>query len=148
MVTCTTSPYRYAGRLNSGVRAHTTQLEATVTTSEILLATAFFPLAFMQARLMLPSFRPPKHRPAAFIAGGVFALTLGTLSAYSLRSDIQSGVVHLSSRRFGEFHADISHQPFEFWCLVLSIYGIGVFLSGFGLAGIGLCFRRTPGRGP
>ena len=139
---------RWAGRLNSSVRAHTTQLEATLTTSEILLATAFFPLAFMQARLMLPSFRPPKHRPAAFIAGGVFALTLGTLSAYALRSTIQSGVFHHSSRRFGEFHAEISHQPFEFWCLVLIMYGIGVFLSGIGLAGIGLCFRRAPGREP
>ena len=118
-------------------------MDAPWTAPAILLATAFFPLALIVTLQLLPRFRPPKHRPSAFILGGLFLLALGSLSAYTLRSAVVSGVFHHSSRRFGEFHAEVAHQPIEFWLYVLVLYSAGVFLAGLGLAGFGLCLRKA-----
>lgn len=143
-LTIHSSRNRFAARLNSGVRAHTRHMGTSWTTPEIFLAVAFFPLALAVALRLLPVFRPPKHRPVAFAALGVFILLFGTLSAYALRSPLESGVFHHSSRYFGELYAEVTHQLFWYWFLVLTMYGIGVFIAGLGLAGIGLCFRQSP----
>jgi len=134
--------------LTFGVRAHNRHMGSFWTFPALVLAAAFFPLAVAVALRLYPSLRPPKHRPVTFVVGGVFLLSLGALAAYTLRSTMESGVFHLSSRRFGVFHAEASHQTFEYWALVLTFYGICVFLSGVGVASIGLCIRRPPGNEP
>lgn len=135
---------RLGGRI--GVRAHIRHMGTSWTTPEIFLAVAFFPLALAVALRLLPMLRPPKHRPVAFAALGIFIFLFSTLSAYALRSPLESGVFHHSSRYFGELHAEVAHQLFWYWFLVLTMYGIGVFIAGFGLAGIGLCFRQSSGQ--
>ena len=122
-------------------------MDDSLTIPVVTLAVVFVPLALVVARQLLPSLRPPKHRPLLFISGGGLLLMFGLLAIYTLRPAIESGVVHFTSRAFGELNASIAHQPYEYWLIVLLIYACGVFLAGFGLAGFGLCFR-TQGSEP
>ena len=134
--------------LTPGVRPHERHRDDLLTIPAPALAIGFLPIALLVARLLIPSLRPPKHRPIFFASAGALLLVFGSLSTYALRSAVASGVVHFSSRRFGEFHANAADQPIEYWAVVLVIYSCGVALAGFGLAGVGLCFKRAPAGGP
>ncbi len=109
----------------------------------LVLAVAFAPLAVVSARRIFPSLRPPRHRPFLFCISGALMLLFGAMSGLVTYAYLKSGIVHFTSRLFGEIHADASEQPIEYWAVILALYGIAVFLSGFGLAGFGLCFRES-----
>lgn len=112
----------------------------------LILAVAFVPLALLVAKRLFSSLKPPRHRPLLFLSGGGVSLLFGLAAGYALHPAIQSGVVHFTSRRFGEIHANSLQQPLGYWTAILALYGIAVFLSGFGLAGIGLCFGQRQSR--
>lgn len=112
------------------------------------LEAAFFPLAAGVAWRLLPTLRPARHRPLFFVIGGLLMLVLGAFAACALRPAVASGVIHFSSRRVGEVHAVLANDPVGYWVAVLLLYAAGVFLAGFGFAGIGLCFRKEPGGNP
>lgn len=108
-----------------------------------VLAISFVPLVIVSARRIFPSLRPPRHRPFLFCVGGALMLLFGAMSGLVVCTYLQSGIAHFTSRGFGEIHADSSEQAIEYWAVVLTLYGIAVFLSGFGIAGFSLCFRKS-----
>ena len=114
----------------------------------LLLVAAFVPLAAVIGARLYPALRPPKHRPLAFVLGGLLAISLGALSTFAVLSEMGSGVFSVSTRYSGLLHADSTQRPLEYWAFVLLFYGMGVLLCGFGLASIGLCFNRLKGSEP
>jgi hypothetical protein len=113
-----------------------------------VLALAFIPLAIAVAKWMLPSLRPQNCRPAMFAVFGAFLFLFGVLGAYSLKGFIETGVVSFTNRRLGIVFVDVIQQPAEYWLVVLFLYGIAVFVSGVGLAGVRLSYRKACNRNP
>ena len=106
----------------------------------LTLSIAFLPLALFAATRIYSVLKPPKHKPLLFFLSGALMLTFGFLVGYALRQNLQSGVIHFTSRYFGEIYASQHNQPLAYWAVALAFYAIGVLLAGFGLAGLGLCF--------
>ena len=112
----------------------------------IAFAVAFFPLALLVARIILPKLRPPRYRPFLFVMGSLFYALIALGSGWSLYIALNLSVVQFRSRLFGVFYAD-SSQPLEYWSLLLLIYGLCIFFAGLGFAGIALCFRKPSQQG-
>ncbi|MCC4595788.1 hypothetical protein NRY95_01555 [Xanthomonas campestris pv. phormiicola] len=108
---------------------------------------AFLVLSILVAVPIARTLRPPKHSPLIFATGGSFMFLLGTMGGWALRQDLQSGYVHFNGRLLGEVHAVSMQQPLKYWMIVLMLYALSVSIAGFGLAGIGLCFRKKAGGG-
>lgn len=106
----------------------------------LILTIAFLPLALFAATRIHPTLKPPRHRPIVFVLGGTLMLVFGLLAGYTLRRDLASGVIHFTSRYFGEFYASSQDQPLAYWTLALLFYILAVLFAGLGLAGFGLCF--------
>jgi hypothetical protein len=106
----------------------------------LILSIAFLPLALVTATLIHPALKPPRHRPFVFILSGTFMLSFGLLIGYTLRKDLTSGIIHLSSRYFGEFYASLHSQPVAYWAMALMLYIVAILFAGLGLAGYRLCF--------
>jgi hypothetical protein len=108
----------------------------------LILSIAFLPLALFSATHIYSVLKPPKHRPLLFFFSGALILTFGLFVGHALRHDLQSGIIHFTSRYFGEIYAGSHGQPLTYWVVALSLYVIATFLAGFGLAGLGLCFSK------
>ena len=108
----------------------------------IVLAVSFIPLAILAAKIIFPILKPPKHRPFVFFLSGICLFMVGVVIVYSLRTELQTGVLHFTSQRYGDTNANASVEPLKFWFIILSFYIVGVISSGFGLAGFRLCFRK------
>lgn len=106
-----------------------------------LLGLVFLPLAVLVATRVDRSLKPPRHRPLAFVFGGVLLLAFGLLGAYALRPFLQSGVVRFTSRHLGQVYIDAAQDPLAYWAAILSLYGLAVLVAAVGLAGLGLAFR-------
>ena len=111
--------------------------------ADLLLTIAFIPLAAIAARQIFPALKPPNHRPVLFFFFGALLFLFGVLGGYALRSFLQSGVVHFTSRHLGEIHASSSQQPLEYWAVILALYGVAIFVSAVGLAGLGLSLLKA-----
>ena len=107
----------------------------------LILSIAFLPLALFAATRIHRALKPPRHRPFVFILSGTFMLVLGLLVGYALRDDLKSGIIHFTSRYFGEFYANSHHQPLAYWAIALVLYIVAILFAGLGLAGYGLCFN-------
>lgn len=107
-------------------------------------AIALPPLAFIAAKAIRPTLKPPRYRPFLFVIGGLFFELLALMTGWSLHLVLDRGVVQFRSRLLGAFYAD-SSQPAEYWLLVSLIYGMCILFAGLGLAGFSLCFRRSTG---
>ncbi|WLA04670.1 hypothetical protein [Xanthomonas translucens] len=102
----------------------------------------FLPFAALAAAYIASTLKPAKRRPLIFIVGGSFISVLGALGGYALRPALQSGDVRFNSRYAGDMHAVLAQDPLQYWAIVLVLYAMFVLLAGFGLAMIGLCFRK------
>lgn len=108
----------------------------------LIFLIAFLPLTLIAVTRIHRVLKPPRHRPLIFIIGGTFLLSLGLLAGYALWGDLQSGIIHFTARRYGEFYASAYDDPLSYWTLAVVLYFAAILFSGFGLAGFGLCFNN------
>jgi hypothetical protein len=113
----------------------------------MLMTIAFLPLAALAAVYVAPALKPAKRRSSIFIVGGSFMAVFGAMGGYALRPALQSGYVHFNSRYAGDIRAVLAQDPWQYWAIVLVLYAMFVLLTGFGLATIGLCFRKETSDG-
>lgn len=64
------------------------------------------------------------------------------MSGFALRSNLQTGSIGFDGRYLRGIHATSAEQPMEYWGVVLVFYAVSVLIAGFGLAAIGLSFRK------
>jgi hypothetical protein len=111
----------------------------------LIFSIAFLPLSLFAATRIYPTLKPPKHRPFIFILSGTFMFAFGLFLGLTLREDLILGVIHFTSRYFGEIYAASHNQPLTYWAIALTLYIVAILFSGLGLAGYGLCFSgRRP----
>lgn len=103
---------------------------------------ALTPLSALVASRLLPSFRPPKHRPMLFVVGFIFFAAFGAGAVLVAQKFVHSGAFHVASRKLGDFNYLEAHQPLQYWAAIAMLYGMGVCLVGCGIAIACLCFRK------
>ncbi|QSX74550.1 hypothetical protein HIV01_015410 [Lysobacter arenosi] len=81
----------------------------------------------------------------AFVAGFVLFAALGVGAVLATQKFIDSGAFHVASRSFGKLDYLVVHQPLQYWAAISVLYGVGVYLTGCGIAIACLCFRRSSG---
>ncbi|MNB70606.1 hypothetical protein D3C81_588090 [compost metagenome] len=85
--------------------------------------------------------RPPRHRPVAFLFGGLFFIVLAFAAAWMAATAIDTGQVHLSHHRYGTLDAMRDIEPIAYWSIVVVEYSLGLMSASYSIASIALMDR-------
>lgn len=100
-----------------------------------LLGVAFVPTVIYVSTKVLACMRPPKHRPVAFVLGGLFFVSASLFAAYLVVFAASSGSVPCALKSC-DLSFDIELQPLGYWAAVAAWYGFAIASCGVGIAAI------------
>lgn len=92
-------------------------------------------------RCAYSTLRPARHRPAAFLFGGLFFLLVAFAFSWMAATAISTGHAHLSHRGYGALDAWRDTEPMLFWLCIAMEYLSGLFICSYAIALVALMDR-------